>query len=81
MENKNSTGGHWVCSSVGTSGGLGFNAKPDMVFHACNLFTRVMEAGDSEVQDYPWPHNNFERSKPAWDTTKQIDERTNRVDS
>lgn len=73
MENKNSAGRHWVCSSVGTSGGLGFNAKPDMVFHACNLFIRVMEAGDSEVQDYPWPLN-FERSKPAWDTTKQIDE-------
>lgn len=44
-----------------------------MVSHAFNLSPWEMEAGDSEVQDYLWPHNNFERSKPAWDTTKQID--------
>lgn len=35
------------------AGGLGFNAKPDMVAHACNLSTLATEAGDSEVQDYP----------------------------
>lgn len=51
---------------------LQFNPQHDIklgkVAHAYDTGTQDMEeAGVSEVQGHPWPHNEFEENLDSWD--------------